>query len=148
MSATRKIESNHVNDTAERIGAVKEYNGPPCTDDLCLNGAKCEPILNDFRCRCSTGYAGKHCENRLQSDVATNPSIKLDGSTAQSYRNKITKSVTGQQSNKLTLEIRTTERNGLIWWENKGATLYGDYLAIALIDGRISLTFNLGTEKE
>ena len=42
------------------------------------------------------------------------------------------------------MNIRTTVRNGLVLWMNQGPTLQGDFLAIAVIDGKAELSFNLG----
>ena len=50
----------------------------------------------------------------------------------------------GEKRNKFILNIRTTVRNGLVLWMNQGPTLQGDFLAVAVIDGKAELSFNLG----
>ena len=50
----------------------------------------------------------------------------------------------GEKRNKFIMNIRTTVRNGLVLWMNQGPTLQGDFLAIAVIDGKAELSFNLG----
>ena len=42
------------------------------------------------------------------------------------------------------MNVRTTSRNGLLLWMNQGPTLQGDFLALAVVDGRVELSFNLG----
>ena len=50
----------------------------------------------------------------------------------------------GEKRNKFIMNIRTTVRNGLVLWMNQGPTLQGDFLAVAVIDGKAELSFNLG----
>lgn len=54
----------------------------------------------------------------------------------------------GEKRNKFVLNIRTTMRNGLLIWMNQGPTLQGDFLAVAVIDGRVELSFNLGKKTQ
>ena len=53
-----------------------------------------------------------------------------------------------EKHNKFTLEFRTessSSTGGLLLWTNLGgATLRGDYLAVALVGGRPEMRFNLG----
>ena len=37
--------------------------------------------------------------------------------------------------------------DGLLLWTNKGATAHGDYLCLALADGFLELSFNLGKQR-
>ena len=52
----------------------------------------------------------------------------------------------GEKRNKFIVNIRTTTRNGLLIWMNQGPTLQGDFLAVAVIDGKVELSFNLGKQ--
>ena len=54
----------------------------------------------------------------------------------------------GEKRNKFVLNVRTTVRNGLLIWMNQGPTLQGDFLAVAVIEGRIELSFNLGKKTQ
>lgn len=33
-----------------------------CKPNPCLNGGRCTDWINDFKCICKTGFAGKRCE--------------------------------------------------------------------------------------
>ena len=54
----------------------------------------------------------------------------------------------GEKHNKFTVQLRTTAPNGLLLWSNQhGANLQGDFLAVALVDGFPQLSFNLGKKQ-
>lgn len=54
----------------------------------------------------------------------------------------------GQKDNSFEVSFRTHSPNGLILWLNKGATVKSDYFALALADGYLELSFNLGKQKD
>ena len=54
----------------------------------------------------------------------------------------------GEKRNKFIINIRTPEPNGLLIWMNQGPTLQGDFLAVAVIEGKIELSFNLGKQTQ
>lgn len=57
-------------------------------------------------------------------------------------------SVVSQRENHFEISIKTHSKSGLILWTNKGTTLKTDYLAVAVIDGFVELSYNLGKQKE
>lgn len=57
-------------------------------------------------------------------------------------------SVAGQDENQFDIAFRTHSNSGLILWLNKGSTVKADYLALAISDGYLELSFNLGKQKE
>jgi hypothetical protein len=54
----------------------------------------------------------------------------------------------GEKHNKLHVEFRTTTADGLLLWTNQGATLQGDFLALAVVNGFLEVSFNLGGGKQ
>ena len=55
---------------AVSLHGVTEYNGAPCPKfgHACQNSAQCIAVLNDYECKCMTGYTGRHCE-RSESNI-------------------------------------------------------------------------------
>ena len=41
---------------------VKPFRGLPCGPNPCSNGGLCVPQLNNFHCKCVTGYGGLWCD--------------------------------------------------------------------------------------
>lgn len=56
--------------------------------------------------------------------------------------------VGGQKETLIEIGVRTHARSGLIFWTKKGSTLKTDYLAVAVADGFVELSYNLGKQKE
>ena len=56
--------------------------------------------------------------------------------------------VGGQKETLILISVRTHARSGLILWTNKGSSLKSDYLAVAVVDGFVELSYNLGKQKE
>ncbi|CAG2059467.1 unnamed protein product [Timema podura] len=52
----------------------------------------------------------------------------------------------GERINRYEIIFRTMEANGLLLWMNKGRTLKGNYIAIAIVNGYIEFSFNLGKQ--
>ncbi|XP_035231960.1 agrin-like [Stegodyphus dumicola] len=57
-------------------------------------------------------------------------------------------SVEGQRESNIEVTFRTSHHKGLLLWTNKGATIRGDYLALAITKGYAQLSFNLGKQTE
>ncbi|KAK7792852.1 hypothetical protein R5R35_009634 [Gryllus longicercus] len=53
----------------------------------------------------------------------------------------------GERTNRYEITFRTLEPNGLLLWLNKGKTLQSDYLSIAIVNGYLELSFNLGKQQ-
>ncbi|XP_067005728.2 agrin-like [Anabrus simplex] len=52
-----------------------------------------------------------------------------------------------ERTNRYEITFRTSEPNGLLLWINKGKTLQSDYLAIAMVNGYLEFSFNLGKQR-
>ncbi|KAG8193212.1 hypothetical protein JTE90_005560 [Oedothorax gibbosus] len=140
---------------------VRRYRGPPCDDQsLCLNDGVCIPQLNVPLCRCPLYFWGSKCEKRIAKEDLERP-VAFDGNDFLSFTNKMisnqkgekvdnTKELTseGQRETNIEVTFRTSHPKGLLLWTNKGATIRGDYLALAISQGYAQLSFNLGKQVE
>lgn len=138
-------------DLSER-STTSKYNGPPCGPiNPCLNDAVCIAQLNTFVCKCPSKYSGRTC-NRLLTKEDLERAVSFDGSTLVNVPFEPIHSQNdgenGRRENHLSLSIRTSSKSGLILWTHKGSTLKTDYLALALVDGYLELSYNLGKQKE
>lgn len=138
-------------DLSERSTTAK-YTGPPCgPSNPCLNGGTCIAQLNGFVCKCPSRFAGRTC-NRLLTKEDLERAVSFDGSTLVSVPfeplSSGTESESGRKETHLELSLRTASKSGLILWTHKGTTLKTDYLALAIVDGFLELSYNLGKQKE
>ncbi|XP_053405671.1 protein jagged-1b-like isoform X2 [Mercenaria mercenaria] len=46
-------------------GAQCEHNIDDCRPDPCLNGGKCEDLVNNYTCCCPYGFTGKNCDTEI-----------------------------------------------------------------------------------
>ena len=53
-----------------------------------------------------------------------------------------------QRSNEIKVRFKTTENNGMILFQNKGSSVKADYLALAVVRGRVEFSYNLGKQNE
>ena len=53
-----------------------------------------------------------------------------------------------QRSNEIKVRFKTTEDNGMILFQNKGSSVKADYLALAVVRGRVEFSYNLGKQNE
>ena len=53
-----------------------------------------------------------------------------------------------QRSNEIKVRFKTTEDNGMILFQNKGSSVKADYLALAVVRGRMEFSYNLGKQNE
>ncbi|XP_070206823.1 agrin-like isoform X2 [Littorina saxatilis] len=136
------------------MGNITGYNGPPCNINPCMNGGVCIPILNSAECRCPYNYMGQHCEKRAEHVDKDQP-VRFEGNTYLDYpsevkrKNTITRGkVPAQRTNEIKVNFKTTEPNGMILFQNKGDSVRGDYLAVAVVRGRVEFSYNLGQNNE
>ncbi|CAG2178204.1 unnamed protein product [Oppiella nova] len=56
--------------------------------------------------------------------------------------------IDGQKENRFEVRLLARGRNGIVVWLSKGATTDTDYLSLAVVNGSIELSFNLGAQKD
>ncbi|XP_022257309.1 agrin-like isoform X2 [Limulus polyphemus] len=151
-----EIWDNLLDKALDSIG-VSTYTGAPCTEGICLNGGICIPKLSEFTCRCPMKFIGLQCEKSMVKEDKDRP-VSFNGKTYFSFPNKISRSeglsleametgVQGQRKNSFQVRFRTTKNHGLLLWLNKGATIYVDYLSLAIMNGFLEFSFNLGKQR-
>jgi len=126
---------------------ISQYNGPPCStaSNPCLNGGKCMPSLDQYECRCVTGFTGESCQEAVSVEETDKP-VKFDGQTFIRYPNKVVKKQPSQHSNAFQLRLRTSSSDGLVLLQHKSSTVDADYLAIAVNGGYVQVSYNLGKQ--
>uniref|UniRef100_A0AAY4E4W4 Agrin n=1 Tax=Denticeps clupeoides TaxID=299321 RepID=A0AAY4E4W4_9TELE len=125
---------------------VSMFSEHPCSKDTCLNGGRCNPLLDSYECVCLHGFTGTHCENTIfEKSAGESEAIAFDGRTFIEYHNGVTKSEKALLVNKFELSIKTEATQGLILWSGKGVER-SDYIALAIVDGRVQMTYDLGSK--
>ncbi|XP_076085746.1 agrin-like isoform X7 [Mytilus galloprovincialis] len=126
---------------------VLPYRGAPCNVNPCLNGGVCIPKMDQVECKCPAKFIGVKCEKRVDSVNRDRP-LLFDGETYLQYSNEISEESAAQRSNKYYIKFRTLKSNGLILYQNGKSNVLGDYLAIAIVRGRVEFSYNLGKQSE
>uniref|UniRef100_A0A8C6REY5 Agrin n=1 Tax=Nannospalax galili TaxID=1026970 RepID=A0A8C6REY5_NANGA len=147
---------------------VSSFADHPCTQALgnpCLNGGSCLPREATYECLCPGGFSGLHCEKGLvEKSVGDLETLAFDGKTYVEYLNAVIESeLTNEipapapldsgallsekalQSNHFELSLRTEATQGLVLWSGK-ATERADYVALAIVDGYLHLSYDLGSQ--
>ncbi|XP_050735962.1 pikachurin-like [Eriocheir sinensis] len=128
----------------------------PCSQRPCDNGGVCDPHGASYSCRCPLGFKDAHCRSRVVTQAAT-PSFS--GRSFLKYDDpEILKRVSGDKLH-LWLRFRSEAPDGLLVWAGEGRGTEGgdrsgggllgpptgDSLTLGLQDGRLALTYNLGS---
>lgn len=99
--------------------------------------------------------------------------VHFDGHTLLEYPNMITKrywlsfairnfgffgkdnhviflprSMESQERNLYKFRVKTTSPGGLILWQSRGQNIRGDYFSIAIVDGHVEMSYDLGKEQD
>ncbi|XP_070695421.1 agrin [Pempheris klunzingeri] len=133
-------------ENALRSSNVAMFQEHPCSQEICHNGGRCNPQLDDYECACLSGFSGGHCQNTIyEKSAGETEAIAFDGRTFIEYHNAVTKSEKALLVNKFELSIRTEATQGLVLWSGKGVER-SDYIALAIVDGHIQMTYDLGSK--
>ncbi|CAN0035218.1 unnamed protein product [Lampetra planeri] len=127
---------------------VTTFREHPCTsgNKYCRNGGTCVPNLSGYECSCPRGFSGKTCQTAPtdRAAVALDEPVAFNGKTFIEYQSNNAKSDKAQKTNYFEMSVRTDATQGLILWAGKG-TERADYLAIAIVNGYIQMTYDLGS---
>ncbi|XP_074655738.1 basement membrane-specific heparan sulfate proteoglycan core protein-like [Tubulanus polymorphus] len=114
------------------------------TNRPCQNGGKCEAVGDSFICMCPLGFSGRTCNSR----VTLYSSVRLRGKGYYELPASLLPHTNSQEHEVITITFSTNEPNALLFWHGQNPNTPGqddDYLSIALRDGRVELSYELGT---
>ncbi|KAI9531181.1 hypothetical protein NQZ68_000676 [Dissostichus eleginoides] len=133
-------------ENALRASNIDMFQEHACSQEPCQNGGRCNPMLDAYECVCLSGFSGGRCQNTIyEKSAGETEAIAFDGRTFIEYHNAVTKSEKALLVNKFELSIRTEATQGLVLWSGKGVER-SDYIALAIIDGHIQMTYDLGSK--
>lgn len=134
-----------------------------CASRPCGSGGVCQIQVGGggYTCYCHPGYEGDRCE-RVRHFVADenvddlDRAVSFDGLTFFRYQNAISVIEKSQATNKFEIRFRrasmtsssssSSSASGLLLLMQKSDSIEADYLAIALNNGHVQVSFNLGKQ--
>ncbi|XP_037305714.2 neurexin-3b isoform X7 [Pungitius pungitius] len=130
-----------INDALFRSGQIERgCEGPSttCQEDSCANMGVCIQQWENFTCDCSmTSYSGTHC-----SDPGTTYIFgKGGGLITYTWPNNERPST---RTDRLAVGFSTTIKDGILVRIDSAPRL-GDYIMLHIEQGKVSVTFNIGT---
>lgn len=130
MEAPERLEASGIRSAAKDL-CLEE--------DPCLNGGTCLTVDSGTICECSgTSFIGDHCEIEKPPVEAT-----FAGSEYLTYDLSSRGDSFISSTDQLTMYFRTRQANGLLFYTGDR----GEYFNVALIDGTVDLSVNLGSGK-
>ncbi|XP_071039097.1 agrin-like isoform X2 [Parasteatoda tepidariorum] len=126
---------------------VGHFYGQPCGPNPCHNGGMCLPQLNNFHCKCPVAYTGLWCEKYIEN-VSVDEPIMFDGKTFLKFPNKLFTRLFTDGHNRVEVTFRTDSTDGLILWSHEDVSTIGDFMALAVEDGFLVVSFNSAGNRE
>ncbi|XP_028809535.1 neurexin 3b isoform X17 [Denticeps clupeoides] len=131
-----------INDALFRSGQIERgCEGPSttCQEDSCANMGVCIQLWDNFTCDCSmTSYSGTLCND----PGATYIFGKGGGLITYTWPNNERPST---RTDRLAVGFSTTIKDGIMVRIDSAPRL-GDYIMLHIEEGKVSVTFNIGTE--
>ncbi|CAH0382273.1 unnamed protein product [Bemisia tabaci] len=146
-----------------RSNQVAKYQGPPCSvvDNPCLNGGLCLPLLSSFACKCHPPFIGATCQ---QQNPELEVAVSFNGETFLQYPKKspsLNRSVANSSDLTEVVDLERTldlyddfeeeedmyDSDDTSFFNDEGRNNQGNYFALAVVDGAVELSFNLGKEQ-
>ncbi|CAK8688853.1 unnamed protein product [Clavelina lepadiformis] len=134
---------------------VQPFNGHACYHNPCLNGGACLPNRAEYSCACAPRHVGERCEEEsidlLSDQVLRDQSesgVYFDGKAKAMYNNYVKSISRSLRHNAYQIRIRTKRPHGLLLMAGKARRtdrMSGDYLALAVTDGKVHLRYDLGS---
>lgn len=131
-----------------RTGKVCEtLNGICEATNPCKNGAHCRNVDNNgFKCFCTLGFKGPDCS--LREDFDDTQAVRFTGDGYLAISGDLFPHVQSMADEVVRAVISTQEDSGLILFHGQTPEINGqdkDFFAIALIDGFVEFSFELGS---
>lgn len=140
LTDTYGVKHNIVREAVKMQGITQSFDDP-CNNSPCMNGGSCISEMALFVCKCTVDYGGRLCsEERYHPDKP----VKFNGSLYLKLPNNGTRKVRAQESNQISLMLRSTAEEGIIFVSKKILSVSEDYLLLYLSKGYLELAYNLG----
>ncbi|XP_070562238.1 agrin-like [Ptychodera flava] len=131
---------------------ITNFDGHICNTRPCQNEGMCVPELELFSCKCKAGFVGDTCEGAAIMMTPTAPPVinydapvRFEGNSFYTYPNSVDSEQRQQRTNNFEVTFRTSAEDGTVLWNGVSPTKSGDYIGIAVTDGKVEFAFNLGS---
>jgi len=115
----------------------------PCGGQPCLNGGRCIPIRDTYKCSCPLGFENSNCEDPIREPILV-PMFSGDGFLLFTDPDIIQR-IRGNKVD-IQMQLRASASNGVLLWVGEDEmTSSSDYLSIGLRNGYVHFGFNLGS---
>ncbi|XP_016662821.1 protein eyes shut [Acyrthosiphon pisum] len=103
-----------------------------CANVLCLNGGQCEKSKTGHKCKCTFGWKGEICGEKID--------IKVSAFTGQSF---LSHRLSNRSGAEISMEIRTLAPNGILFYAQVTTHMY---MCLYLQDGLLKFQFSCGVQ--